>query len=52
MCTNITLYQEDSRHLSFQSRSMNEINEFEKIIKEMRNENKRRVYVYSETEII
>jgi hypothetical protein len=28
---------------------MDEINEFEQIIKDMRDENKRKVYVYSET---
>jgi hypothetical protein len=45
MCTNITYTKKTARHLSFySSESMNEINEFEKIIKEMRNENKRRVY--------
>jgi hypothetical protein len=31
----------------YSSESMDEINEFEQIIKDMRDENKRKVYVYS-----
>jgi hypothetical protein len=49
MCTNITLeYQQPDIYL-YSSESMDEINEFEQIIKDMRDENKRKVYVYSET---
>jgi hypothetical protein len=49
MCTNITLIPRRQPDIYFILESMDEINEFEQIIKDMRDEKKRKVYVYSET---
>jgi hypothetical protein len=51
MCTNITLIPR-RQYLLYSSESMDEINEFEQIIKDMRDENKRKCMSIARLEII